>query len=239
MRPQTSTVFIVAGPNARRPGVQPHAGHTNPHHQALTETQAEGFIAIENNADVVTEQLAAGSAQSPTKQTKKPGPKPGFKRRKSVAFTATSDIDASPTAVSPRKRGKRAPATDERGDEPVIVPTLDPSTTPQIAPIPTEDSLAAIETGNESGSVKTSADDNMNGDIDEHVEDNVVEPAKAAAAEVPVNFPSKTSAKSLTKAPKKASTKSSARQSTTDGIKVHITDRLGRKRVRDSRGKFH
>ncbi|KAF2704968.1 hypothetical protein K504DRAFT_494358 [Pleomassaria siparia CBS 279.74] len=126
IRPQTSTVFIVAGPNAQRPGIRSNDGISNPHAQVLTEAQAEGFTPVSPQLKITAPavQTASDKKKSSTKlYKKKTVPKAGYKR-KSVAFVQDDEDDEPQSTIIPRKRSRLTSEVDDEGvDDIVQLPT--------------------------------------------------------------------------------------------------------------------
>jgi hypothetical protein len=227
MRPQTSTVFIIAGPNANRPGLHLHNGLSKSHVQGLTEMQAEAFIPTEQAANTEGILTGGGEEDVRSKQYKKPGPKPGYKRRASVTLITTSQNDASPSAASPSKRRKTVSKSNENGHESTVPPT---STSPYMSKLGVISTLVATHLAN---SVNTGLGAEEKNSLGE-------EPLKLSAEEVGQG-PVTSLAKSFSKNPEPGKT---SEETTTKsymkelGGKKITVDGMGRKRVRDARGKF-
>ncbi|KAF2786841.1 hypothetical protein K505DRAFT_379991 [Melanomma pulvis-pyrius CBS 109.77] len=223
----TSTVFVIAGPNALRPGVRPHDGQSNPQEQRLTESQADSFVPIDQTAGATTIQAISQSVgtvnESPTKQPKKRGPKTGWKRKKTVDVTAASDVGAPPSVVSSRKRSKTAIATDEGGDASAVVPT---STQPQKLHV----GFTAINDTHVTDAIPIdgAGAGEQNGGLERPVEDSAKTSAKTRA---------QTSKKARAKQTPEETGKEVTKEATTDP-KRGTVDRLGRKRLRNSKGYY-
>jgi hypothetical protein len=231
-RLQTSTVLIVAGPNARRPGLYPHDGLSNPQIQELTETQAEAFVPREQGATTKDFLNRACEKEDPIKQYKKPGPKLGYKRKKTMAFTSAGHNDGPLPAVTLNKRHKTVNENEKSGDESIMLPTSTSPEVPKLGVIPT---LAATPTNVllTNSENTESVNDRQNG-----INEVPVEVSTKAARRSLAKRLAKLSSEELESAKKseKAVGKKPMTRPQTNKITV---DGMGRKRTRDSRGRYN
>jgi hypothetical protein len=210
----------------------PHEGLSNPQVQRLTETQAEAFVPPDQGAIAEYFLNGAGEKESPTKQYKRPGPKLGYKRKKSVAFTTAGYNDASHSAVSPRKRLRTTNENEESGDGSMMPPASTSPDLPKLGDIPT---LAAPPT---SVPLLNGQDAGSGADQENGLSEVPVEVSMGAVGNGIAKRFARVSSKELE--PAKIFEKAIAKKPMTGPERKKITvDGMGRKRVRDSKGRSY
>jgi hypothetical protein len=188
--------------------------------------QAEAFIPTEQAVNTEGVLSGGGEGDDRPKQYKKPGPKPGYKKKASVTLINTSHNDASPSAASPRKRRKTVNKSNSNGLESTVSPASASPDKSNLGVIPTLVSTHLVNSENTGLGT-----DEKNSLGEEPVELSVEEVGKIPATSlVKSSFkkpdPAKTSEEAITKSYVKE----------LGGKKITV-DGMGRKRVRDARGK--
>jgi hypothetical protein len=185
--------------------------------------QAEAFIPTDQA--VSTEGVLSGGGEGDDRPNK-PGPKPGYKRKASVTLINTSHNDASPSAASPSKRRKTVNKSNSNGPESTVPPA---SASPDMFKLGVIPTLVATHLANSENTGLGTDEKNSLGE----------EPVELSAEEVG-KIPATSLVKSSFKKPDPAKTSEEAITKSyvkeLGGKKITV-DGMGRKRVRDARGK--